>query len=687
MSFSRIIGLLSLCIFLQFNKAKAGCDPSPQITCTGVAGNGDVFLSWTNPPSITPPIKRYIYASSSKNGPYAIVDSIFNMGVNTDSILGGIALGGQEYFYVQNVCGPGVTMPPADTVSTLFLNILVLSKGGIAKLIWNPAHVPLLGTSMSWYRIYREYPAGVWTEIDSTQNLSYLDTITLCRAKLNYKIETGDNTGCVTVSKPAGGQFVNNTDPSIPVLDSVSVTPNGVVLGWNPNYSRDTRAYVIYRLIRGSWICVDTVYGIHSTACTDITGSPGTMSESYAIGAIDSCGNPSPYSVQQNTIYLKGEINACQRTVILSWNAYPNLPSGVKEYDLFISTTGKAGPFSLLTTNSASDLSYTYTNLQQGTPYCFLIEAKTNGGICSSTSNAFFFTAESPPEPQFSYLATATVEFSGSVNVECYVDTGAVIAKYNVMRSESPTGPFTLVGSAPFTHHQIVTYVDNTALTSQYSYYYKTVAVDTCGNDTTQTNIGRTILLIAVANGNLTNTLTWNDYETWLGNVSSYNIYRAVDGEWTPVPIANIPFSAANGGINHYNDNVENFYSGQGTFSYYIQALEGPGNTYGLRDTSQSNVAIALQEANVYIPNAFVPDGKNKIFIPVCAYTDKQQYDFSIFNRWGQQVFDTTDPYLGWDGTSSSGSKCPEDVYAYLLKFQTSSGQDIIRKGTVTLLR
>jgi hypothetical protein len=44
-----------------------------------------------------------------------------------------------------------------------------------------------------------------------------------------------------------------------------------------------------------------------------------------------------------------------------------------------------------------------------------------------------------------------------------------------------------------------------------------------------------------------------------------------------------------------------------------------------------------------------------------------------IFNRWGDQVFKTEDPFIGWDGTrNNAGVECPEGVYFYICEvFET----------------
>jgi hypothetical protein len=699
MPFKKIIGLFLYCLFFLncgLGTAVASvCDSSVEIRCISVGVNGNVSIAWDTAAGFVNFHMHYIYTSTSKNGPYFLRDSILNRNTTTYTDLTSNAKNGPIYYYIESSCGAGNgNMPARDTVCTMFLTV-VNQNNGLAELSWNAVHTPPLSSSMGWYRVFREYPAGVWTFIDSTKKLSFNDTITICSAVLNYMIETGDYSGCTSVSSIAGGIFEIKIGPATPVLDTVSVNGAGnAVLGWQPSSSHDTKGYVVYRYNSktSAWVPIDTVLGINSTFFTDLTANPNAVAVSYCIAAFDSCNNISPQGAPHNTIFIKTAPNACARYINISWNSYHNIPSSVKGYDIYLSING--GSFIYQTTNDSTNLTFLLSNLVQGAKYCFLIEARNNSGTMSSSSDTISYTEKAPPEPTFSYLGTATVPSNNLVIVKSHVDVAAEIKKYNVLRSESLAGPFQLLGSIPFpvSLNPDVFFTDSTAQTSEMSYYYKTVAVDTCNNDTTQTNIGRTILLLAAANSDLTNTLTWNDYEFWpdtaltLTLTQSFNIYRSVDGVWGAGPIAIVKSSGLVGGNYSYVDPVAGFYTGQGLFAYYIVAQEGPGNPYGAVDSSRSNVAEALQNANVYIPNAFVPDGVNKIFIPVFSFLVKDSYDFTVFDRWGSVVFETTDTTLGWDGTIS-GLKGDEAVYVYLLKYMTAYGEVVTRKGMVALLR
>lgn len=87
-----------------------------------------------------------------------------------------------------------------------------------------------------------------------------------------------------------------------------------------------------------------------------------------------------------------------------------------------------------------------------------------------------------------------------------------------------------------------------------------------------------------------------------------------------------------------------------------------------------------------FVPNAFTPngDGVNDLFKII---TDgNQSFIFSIFNRWGQMLFQTTDPNEGWDGTFEAK---PEEmgVYVYELSVVFTNGHTRVREGNITLIR
>ena len=89
------------------------------------------------------------------------------------------------------------------------------------------------------------------------------------------------------------------------------------------------------------------------------------------------------------------------------------------------------------------------------------------------------------------------------------------------------------------------------------------------------------------------------------------------------------------------------------------------------------------------IPNAFTPngDGINDLFRIIGTPPENiTKYNFRIFNRWGQMVFDTNNIEEAWDG-KSRGQYCPPGVYVWEIFYEDSKKTRVTNKGTVMLLR
>ncbi len=669
--------------------------PSPQPHCVSVLPNGDVSLSWSIPPDPFLTFTGYlIYTSTAAGGPFILLDSVLSYTDTTYTHSGANANTARVYYYIQSRsgCFGLVQAPPVDTISSIFLNV-TNPGNGTASLSWNPIATPNIPSSTGIYSVYQEYPTGIWTLIGSTTNLTFIDSIMVCNATINYRVEIADNTGCISVSSIDGGTFQNIIVPNIPIIDTLSVDDNNnAIVSWNVNTALDTKAYVIYMFNGTAWLPIDTVYGITSTDYNYLLSNADLGSEQYRLAAYDSCGNISPMGTAFSTIYLTSAAQICERSVVLSWTPYSTLGTGLASYNILQSMTGVAGPYTLIGTVDPTTFSYTVASLAPHSNYYFKIVAIDSSGTKTTSSNRITFYSATPAPPLFSYIQKASVVAPNQVDITCHIDIAAATLNYKIMRSlDTVSANYHLIGTVPSSSSSPIVYSDNTALTDSYSYYYKVINVDSCGYDGMQTNIGRTILLTAVSNNSvmtdpvLTNKLMWNDYEDWSGNVSSYNIYRGTDGVIDPSPITNILFSGA--GINTYSDDVSLLLDGQGEFDYYIEALEGMGNIYNFSENSLSNIAEAYQNPKVFIPNAFRPASEiNNLFIPVTTYVNFTEYDFSVFNRWGLQVFTTNNVDQGWDGTDR-GIKSEQGVYVYLVHFKSSKGEYIEFKGSVTLLR
>jgi gliding motility-associated-like protein len=213
-------------------------------------------------------------------------------------------------------------------------------------------------------------------------------------------------------------------------------------------------------------------------------------------------------------------------------------------------------------------------------------------------------------------------------------------------------------------------------------YYYKILTLDSCGNEVLESQISRTILLTGSSSGDYVNNLEWTEYFQWLGGNGTINSYLTVNDITSPIPIAT--FSP--GDTTFSQSVLDNFYS-DGNFCYTIEYIEAAGNPYFYQDSSRSNTVCIVQQPIIFIPSAFHPGGfLNDIFYPSNAFVSSKNYSLLIFNRWGEKIFETNDPKVGWDGTTN-GKAAPEAVYIYLLKTTQPDGTEIRKKGSVTLIR
>ncbi len=105
-------------------------------------------------------------------------------------------------------------------------------------------------------------------------------------------------------------------------------------------------------------------------------------------------------------------------------------------------------------------------------------------------------------------------------------------------------------------------------------------------------------------------------------------------------------------------------------------------------DTAYATVVIS-PELLIWIPNAFTPnnDQRNDIFLPVFSdpfYITK--YSMMIFDRWGNLIFDTADPFMGWDGRTKS-ARAEIDTYVFRINVTGTDGINHRYVGHVNLIR
>lgn len=98
-----------------------------------------------------------------------------------------------------------------------------------------------------------------------------------------------------------------------------------------------------------------------------------------------------------------------------------------------------------------------------------------------------------------------------------------------------------------------------------------------------------------------------------------------------------------------------------------------------------------IQDILFYAPNTFTPDGDefNQLWLPQITGIDIFDYDIFIFNRWGEQVWESHDPSVGWDGTFGGNGKLIQDG-TYVWRARVSNLYDdshVEFNGSINIVR
>ncbi|MDB4516625.1 PKD domain-containing protein [Crocinitomicaceae bacterium] len=144
----------------------------------------------------------------------------------------------------------------------------------------------------------------------------------------------------------------------------------------------------------------------------------------------------------------------------------------------------------------------------------------------------------------------------------------------------------------------------------------------------------------------------------------------------------------ADGSTSVSSDPIHLYPEGPATYYPVLTAY----NEAGCSD--QFTLPITLWEEQLfYVPNSFTPnvDGTNETFKPIITSGfDKGSYNLKIFNRWGEVVFESFDPDIGWDGTYGVGKYYPvqDGTYTWKITLRLLQNEDAnVYVGHVNVLK
>ncbi len=677
----------------------ADVDP-PQLRCVQVDENtGEVTLQWDAPADPGGEFVSYIVEhSTSPTGPFTTVPipnyATTSYTHNVDASLAPV------YYQLKTVfnagAGADTSAPYLGTISTIFPQFFQ-NHDSVVVVTWNPIFSGTFPGLAPTYQIYRRIGgAGVPWEFITDKNIgdeSLVDSFKICVENVAYKIEIANTIGgCTNVSSVLEELFEDNTPPEIPPVDSVSVdrTTGNLIIGWRRSPSGDTRGYqIIYRdIIADQNIIIDSTIGKLNTSYVDVLASGNTEVRQYGIAAFDTCekgfppaSNVSSIEGWHRTMFLQAIPNYCENLTTLNWSSYVGWDTIVR-YGIYASLNG--GAYSRVGEVSGADSSFIHENIDLTNEYCYFIRAFDDNARTSS-SNEVCPDAAGSIIAGVHYVYQATVITDKIVSVKALTDSTIDASYYRLQRSLDEYGPFFEVGRIPNSNTSDIELIDSTARANETDYYYYIDILDSCGFILGESNKAKTVHLSAEFDRQLfINQLDWTVYLGWDtsgSGVQAYEIHRFVDTK------NDIQLVTTQDPFNRFYEEPMDEWMVEGVnICYQIKAIEDIGNQYGIQSFSESNVVCLSDNALIYVPNAFHPNGFNPIFKPSIAFGDHRSYKLRIFDRGGRILFESNDPDLGWDGTKD-GNDCGLGVYVWDLEVTNLAGDVINERGSVLLYR
>lgn len=560
---------------------------------------------------------------------------------------------------------------PLDGQNLLIPPDLICIKSD--TLFWTPPAGNTCGPFQSYLIFGSTNPGGPYNLIatvsDPAQTSYFHDTPP--GQAWYYYLQTSHN--CPGFNRLSSDTLSTAPPPQVPLI-RVTVVNGQVQLSWPPSGAPQVDRYIIYRNTPSGTIPVDTVFG--ATAYTDPDARPDDQSEIYYVVASDPCGNNSLFDVLHQTIYLNSQVEECAGAISLSWNPYLNWPGGVDRQEVWVSLNGQ--PARALDTLPGNATGYVLQEVDAQTEYCITIRAFQQGSGVESRSNQVCLTpdiVQPPRQLQIKYVSVNAVQ---QPELEWIWEPYAELDLAGIERSRGGE-PYQAIQPVAVTPplQFINTFEDATADARPQRIAYRVFAVDNCGEDWRSAEAAPAWLQ-AFALPGFQNQLRWTPLSLEKISVETHEVFE-VRGNLL-LPLGTTPDTT-------FTHQLEAGRLPAEPVCYVVETVYRVDLPNGQeRRFSRSNRACASQEIRVWMPNAFAPRGLNNLFRPVLVFADDADYELIVFNRWGGEVFRSTDQEEGWDG-KVNGADAPPGVYVWKLRILGADGRELLEQGTVTLLR
>jgi gliding motility-associated-like protein len=493
-----------------------------------------------------------------------------------------------------------------------------------------------------------------------------------------YYMETIANCGGQSVRQ---SDTIDNQPPSLTSVLTLNVVNNSSVeVRWRRNPSPEVVGYLVFKKTTRGFIPYATINNKDTVRYLDVNASPNNKNEEYQVLAIDNCGNQSLFDVNHQTILMSAKQSSCDQNITLKWNLYKNWPNLTTKHEIWASVNGRTS--TIVASVGGTDTSYVYTNVKDKNRYNFYVKAVQAVSNITAKSNDTTLVADIIAPVRDLTLQNVTVNPLNRVELIWRWNDDAKVDSVEILRGALDSSGLKVIArfkpTLPLDDEYI--FIDSTVNAGLQSYTYRIRTIDQC-KAPVSSNIGKTVYLKGLPKQNRQNELNWLPFQLDGATPSGYQVIRIYKNVPTEVGLPVSPFSPP-----QYLDTTT---PEETDVCYRI----GANYSYKLKDgsmenaTSYSNTICISQFANLWMPNAFTPGGRNPEFKPVFAFeANILDYEMTIFDRWGRTLFKTNSTKAAWDGRSN-GTDLPQGTYTYIVRLSQKSGGLVERKGVLMLLR